>query len=104
MKTNSANLQVFLKYTQQPKGPQFSLTADITMEEREFNTAILSVEKTHSSLLLLHLILHNSSFNHVRPGGQASSMGDLLYTCIYVIPQHSSCPEIFSFSCSIPSF
>jgi len=63
---------------------KFSLTAGVCMEESKLNPAIFSVEETDPSLLLLHLILHNSSSNHVCTRGRASLVGDLLCACMYV--------------------
>lgn len=54
------------------------------MEESKLNPVIFSVEETDPSLLLLHLILHNSSSNHVCTRGRASFVGDLLCACVYV--------------------
>lgn len=41
--------------------------ADISMEESKLDTTILSIEETHPSFLFFHLVLHNSSINHVCP-------------------------------------
>lgn len=49
------------------KGLKFSLTAGVAMEEGKLNSAIFSAKETNPPLLLLHLILHNPSFNHVCP-------------------------------------
>ena len=41
--------------------------ADSGLEESEPNTTILSSEEADPPILFFHIVLHNSSFNHVCP-------------------------------------
>ena len=64
--------------------------ADIGTEESKHDTTLFSIEETHPSFLFFHIVLHNSSTNHVCPRGRASRVGHLLCASFYVTPQHSS--------------
>ena len=92
-----------LRYTEEMILISFYNT-DSSMEKGKFDTDFLSIKEAHPSLLFLHVVLHNSSSNHVRTRSRASSMGSLLRARLHVLTQHPSIPKIFSFYHPLPSF
>lgn len=81
-----------------------NFSADINMEESQPHTSFLFVEKAHSSLLFIHIVLCSSSSNHVHPGSQAPFLGCLLHSNSYDTSKHSSSTKIHSFHRPLPPF
>ena len=80
----------------------FGFPVDCNVEESKSDTTILPSKETHTSFLLLHIVLCNPSNHHVRSRSRASYLGHLLCTDIHVTTQHSSCSKVFPFHCPLP--
>lgn len=71
--------------------------------QKQTDPTILSSKKTDPAILFLHIVMHHSPFNHVRPKSRATNLGHLLHTRFHVITKHTSCTRIIPLHRPIPT-
>lgn len=76
---------------------------DNSVEESQSDIPLLLVEEAHTSLLLIHIILHHPSIDHVHTRGRAPSLGDLLHSDFHVTTQHPPCAKVLPFPGPLPA-
>ncbi len=80
-----------------------SATAGISGEESKHDIPFLPSEKTDSSILFIHTLLHNPASDNVCARGNAPSMGCLLHSCTYVLLECASSSPLIPIPHPLPS-
>lgn len=77
--------------------------ADINLEEGQLDIPFLPSKETHTSILLIHIVLHHTAIDNVHTGGRIAYLGDLLCTNFHVTFKHTPISEILPILGTLPS-